>query len=392
MKLLFCPLASHGFVYPLIGIAKYMRSRGHEAVFVTGPAFSEALLAEGFDRVPRGAKDGPSFEVKTWFKPVSVAIQAKHIEYALERFLADALVTTQLSLGPLIISETRRIPVAVLGLATYVWPLWPLNHKPQSEKEERLQWRYGDMMGYYNKARSALGLSAIDRDHLMNPLLGDLFMVQSVPELEQNEYELPSKAHFVGSCAWEPESSDPDLSAWLDQCGADGEPLIYAQPGRSFDLPSYWPCLRDALRDKPLRLAAAIDRMDGEAGDVPGNFFVRGHVPQGKVLPRAAAVIGTGHTTSVLGALTHGLPSILLPSGSASDDIAEKCERAGAALCFEDAPMDVGFFEDAVNELLANRNLRRRAEFLRDAFAKAGGCSRAAALIEQMRGRARPAP
>ena len=91
MRLPFCPLASHGFVYPLIGIAKAIRSRGHEVAFVTGAAFSETLQEEGFDRVPRGAKDGSSFEVKAWFNPVSVAVQVKHIEYALERFHADAL-------------------------------------------------------------------------------------------------------------------------------------------------------------------------------------------------------------------------------------------------------------------------------------------------------------
>lgn len=390
MKLLFCPLASHGFVYPLIGIAKVLRSRDHEVKFVTGPAFAETLGEAGFDRVPRGAKDGLSYEVKNWFNPVSVALQFKHIEYALEKFDADVLVTTQLGLGPLIASEICRLPVAVLGFASYIWPLWPLDHKPQSAKEERLQWRYGDMMGYYNKARSVLGLSPINADHLMNPLLGDLFLLQSVPELERNEYDLPSSARLVGSCGWEPDSDDPTLSAWLAQSGTD--PLIYVQPGRSFDGPSYWPHLRDALMNKPLRVAAAVDRMDGEVGSVPSNFFVRGHLPQGKVLQNSAAVISTGHTTAVLGALTHGLPSILLPSGSASDDIAGNCERAGAAMCFENVQMDVHFFESAVNELLFNTKLRQSAQSLRDAFIKAGGCNRAAELIEEMSvGRSQPA-
>lgn len=384
MKLLFCPLASHGFVYPVIGIANVIRARGHEVAFVTGPVFAQTLQAAGFDRVPRGAKDGASFDVSSWFNPTSVAIQVKHIEYALESFPADALVTTQLTLGPLIVADKRRLPVAVLGLATYIWPLWPLDHKPKLSEEERLQWRYNEMMDYYNKARSALGLSTIRVNHLVNPLLGDLFMLQSVPELEQNEYELPCSAHFVGSCGWEPESYDPDLPAWLDQQNTDARPLIYVQPGKSSRLSSYWPHLRDALKDKPVRVAAAIGRMEGEVGSVPETFFVRGHVPQGKILKHSDAVVSSGHTTSVLGALTHGLPSMLLPGGSGSDDIAEKCERAGAALRFGDIPMDARFFETALSDLLINPSLRSRAKKLRDAFAKAGGCDRAAELIEQM--------
>lgn len=361
-------------------------------MFATGPAFVETLRESGFDRIPRGEKDGPSFEVKNWFIPVPVAIQIKHIEYALQKFGADVLVTTQLGLGPLIASEVFRLPVAVLGFASYLWPLWPSDHKPQSPKEERLQWRYGDMMGYYNKARSVLGLSPSNADHLMNPLLGDLFMIQTVQELERNEYDLPSNARFVGSCGWEPESDDPALTAWLEDRSAGGAPLLYVQPGRSFDQPSYWPHLREALANKPLRVAAATDRMDGEVGALPKNFFVRGHLPQGKVLEYSSAVITTGHTTAVLGALTHGLPSILLPAGSASDDIAENCARAGAAMCFEDVPLDVAFFESAVNELLLNRKLRQNAESLRDALVKAGGCNRAAELIEEMSvGRSRSA-
>ena len=384
MKILFCPLASHGFLYPLIGIAKAIRSRGHEVMFVTGPAFTQALEEADFSRIPRGAKDGSSFDVATWYLPLSVAIQIKHIQYALSRFPADLIVTTQLALGPLLAAEIMRLPVAVLSLGTYLWPLWPLDYAPETTQERRLQWRYGDMMSHYNKARSLVGLSPSDADHLASPLLGDLFMIQSVPELEQNDYEFPSKSHFVGSCGWEPESSDMELSTWLDECKTAAEPIIYVQPGRSFQLSSFWSPLRDVLKDKPLRVVANLGRMDGEVGSIPKNFFVRPHVPQGKVLHYASAVIATGHTTAVLGALTHGLPSLLFPAGSGSDDIAEHCEQAGAALCLHEATGDSGVLEEAVDELLVNSNLRQKAERLRIAFARAGGISRAAELIESI--------
>jgi MGT family glycosyltransferase len=384
MNILFCPLAGYGFVNPLIGIAKALHSRGHAGMFVTGPAFTQALDEADLSRIPRGAQDGPSFDVATWGLPLSVAIQIKHIKYALDRFSADMLVTTQLALGPLLAAEIMGLPVAVLSLATYLWPLWPLDHKPKTEQERRLQWRYADMMSHYNKARSLVGLSPTDADHLTNPLLGDLFMLQSVPELEQNKYEFPSKVHFVGSCGWEPQTSDMELSTWLDECKAAAEPIIYVQAGRSFHLPSFWPPLRDTLKDKPLRIVAASERMDGEVGSIPNNFFVRAHVPQGKVLPYSSAVIATGHTTAVLGALTHGLPSLLFPTGSGSDDIAEHCEQVGAALCLHEATLGPGVLEKAVDELLVNNNLRQKAEYLRIAFARAGGISRAAELIESI--------
>jgi len=383
MRYLFCPLASHGFVYPLIGLAEAARSQRHEVSFVTNSAFSETLHAVGLPRIPCGTKDLPSFEVKNWTKPLTVAIQVKHIQYALERFPADALVTTQLTLGPLIASEITGLPVVVLGLAAYLWPLWPSDYEPETRTEKELQWRYGDMMAHYNNARRALGLSVNDADHLANPMLGDLYLLQSVPELEQSKYDFPSNVYFVGSCGWEPATSDSELSAWLEEGKAAAEPIIYVQQGRSFTLPGFWAKLCEALRDKPIRVVADVGRMDEEVGSTPGNFFIREHVPLGKVLPYCAAVISTAHTTSVLGALVHGLPCLFFPSGSGSDDIAEHCERAGAALRIYATAVDVTLIESSIHELLTNSELRENAQRLKRAFERAGGSSRAAELIEQ---------
>jgi len=387
MKLLFCSLSSYGFVYPLIGIAQAVRSLGHEVMFVTGPEFSQTLQNENFSRIPRGGKDGESFDVKTWGFPLSVGIQIKHIEYALSMFPADMLVTTQLALGPLLVAERRRLPVAVLGLASYMWPpLWPSDFEPKSQFERRLQWRYGDMMRHFNEARSLFGLPAVNGDCAEPPWLGDLFMIQTVPELERNEFGLPSKVHFVGSCVWEPESPDTELSDWLEESAVAGEPVIYVQPGRNFGFPSFWPHIREVLTGKKVRVAASLGKMTGDIGDAPDNFFVRDHLPMKMILPYSSAVITTGHTTSVLGALTHGLPSLLIACGSATEDIAERCESAGAALCFYDYErgVDTPFIEKAVDELLSNKLLKERAEKLQIAFARAGGANLVAELIEKL--------
>jgi len=383
MKYLFCPLASHGFVYPLIGLAEAARLQGHEVSFVTDSAFAETLHKVGIPRIPCGTKDLAGFEVKNWTKPLAVAIQVKYIQHALERFPADALVTTQLTLGPLIAGEITGLPVVVLGLAAYLWPLWPSDHEPESPIEKEAQWRYGDMMTHYNNARRALGLSISDADHLANPMLGDLFLLQSVPELEQSKYAFPSKVCFVGSCLWEPETSDPELSAWLEQGASAAEPIVYVQQGRSFALPGFWAKLCEALRDKAIRVVADVGRMDEEVGNIPENFFIREHAHQCKVLPYSSAVISTAHTTSVLGALTHGLPCLFFPAGSGSNDIAEHCERAGAALRFYATAADARLIESSVHELLSNFELREGAQRLKLAFERAGGCDRAAQLIEQ---------
>lgn len=392
MRYLFCPLASHGFVYPALGVAEALRRRGAEVAFVTGPAFAGTIADAGFERIPRGAKDGDSFDVGIWAHPLSAAMQVKHVEYALKRFTPDVLVTSQLANGPLLVAEREELPVAVIGLAAYLWPLWPRDAAPVNGADKLLEWRHGDMMGHFNRARSLFGMQPVDAHHLDTPLHGDMFMVQSVPELETGAGLFPERVRCVGSCLWEPaRETDAELTLWLEQSSEAGQPIVYVQHGRSFEKPGFWSRLVAALKDRPVRVVASIGRMDKEAGAVPDGWFVRGHVPQGQVLSRASAVISTGHTSAVLGALAHGLPSLLIPSGSGTEDIAERCVGAGAALALFDEEATARPLGRLIEELLHGESLKENARRLRDAFAAFDGRELAAELLCGLRSRcARP--
>lgn len=383
MRYLFCPLASHGFVYPAIGVAEALRRRGAEVAFATGPAFADTIERAGFERIQRGAKDGDSFEVGTWAHPLSAAMQVKHVEYALKRFAPDVLVASQLANGPLMVGEREGLPVAVIGLAAYLWPLWPRGAAPRSEADKLLEWRHGDMMGHYNRARALFGMPHVEAHHLDSPLRGELFMVQSVPALETRAAEFPERVRCVGSCLWEPpRAADAELARWLEE--SRGRAVVYVQHGRSFEKPSFWPRLVAALEDQPVRVVADIGRMDKEAGAIPPGWFVRGHVPQGQVLPSASAVVSTGHTSAVLGALSHGLPSLLIPSGSGTEDIAGRCVDAGAALAVFDGAAAPPL-RQLIEELLHGESLREKARGLRAAFAEYDGCETAAELLRGVR-------
>jgi UDP:flavonoid glycosyltransferase YjiC (YdhE family) len=124
--------------------------------------------------------------------------------------------------------------------------------------------------------------------------------------------------------------------------------------------------------------------MDSDIGAISGNFFVRAHVPQCIVLPRAHAVICRGHTTSVLGALTHGLPSLLMLNGSGTEDITERCRHAGAAISLAPSMVTAETLQHAVDTLLHCSSLRRNAQALQQAFPQVHGLARAADLLEQL--------
>lgn len=386
MKFLFCSLDSPGFLYPAIGIAKILQNRGHEVAFVTNIQHAGLLSGYGFERFARGPKDGQSFQVAQWGQEFSIAIQVKHIDHALESFHADALVGQSLTLGPLLVSERRKLPVGLIGFCTYLWP--PSDdtacNRRSPQIEELRAWRHEGMLQTLDKARKLFHLPSRKAGLRDTPLLGDLFLLQSVPDLEPAWEELPGKIHLVGSCLWEPEGHDPELERWLSDPAGAGAPLIYVQHGRSFHIPSFWNRLVDALAGSEYRVAASVGRLDGEIGDLPDNFFVRPHIPQGRVLQSARVLVASANTTASLGALTAGVPSLLIPAGGEQPDVAELWGSAGVArtLSTDEATPDRICSE--VTRLLADPLYRQRARHLASSFARMDGRALAADLLEAL--------
>jgi UDP:flavonoid glycosyltransferase YjiC (YdhE family) len=165
-----------------------------------------------------------------------------------------------------------------------------------------------------------------------------------------------------------------------------GQPIIYLHHGRTFDSPSFWDQAALALSERPVRVAASIGRMDRPAAlpDDSPNFFVRPHLSQGAVLAKARMVIAGGNTTAVLGALTHGLPSLLIPGGGEQHDVADQVVQAGAGLALPNRELTAAALDRALDEVLARADLSRRAQVIGEAFSRAPGPTGAARLIERL--------
>ena len=359
-----------------------LQRQGHEVALVTGSAFRETIVQAGLERIPFGERDNQSFHLPPWAHPISGALQIKHIKYAIDRFAPDVLVGHSLPFGPLIAGELFSLPVAILGFAAYLWPFSSdFAEEPRSESARRRIWRQQETMQYYNLLRQKLKLPTIDDPFAVTPWLGDLFLLQSVPELQHHTEDLPDKAHLVGSCLWEPPQCDPEVEAWLAEALASREPILYVQHGSVFQYPSFLPALLDALKDWPIRVAVSVGRMRSKAPDAPGNFLIRDHIPQGFVLKHAQAVVASGTTTVVLGAITHGLPSLLLPTGGEQFDLSERCERAGVSLRLPPDEVTSCRLKEALQKVLTDSQLALASKSLQNAFQRYGGPERAAELL-----------
>jgi UDP:flavonoid glycosyltransferase YjiC (YdhE family) len=86
----------------------------------------------------------------------------------------------------------------------------------------------------------------------------------------------------------------------------------------------------------------------------PGHVRVERFVPQGELLPNTDLVVSHGGSGSVLGALSHGLPSLLFPMGADQPANARRCVELGVAKALDPGRATPAEIRDAAAELLAS--------------------------------------
>ncbi|MGH2507435.1 MAG: glycosyltransferase [Ktedonobacteraceae bacterium] len=391
MRLLFCSYTSIGLLGPSMVVAQELQRRGHEVAFATGPSMEPFLTQMNMPRIARGAKDGESFGVKLVWDGTETVRQIRHLDYACQQFSPDMLVGQALTWSAMVMRKYTGLPLALIGQAGYFWPTsepFPYYNTYLPAFYKRVHDRYRLGMDCYEICCKMLKLSCEDASGVSyqeTPLLGDLFLLQSVPEFEGYPALLPNRVHFIGDCCWKPQHVDPELQQWLEAGAASRQPLVYVQIGRILREQTFGQHLVEALGKLPVRVVASFGGASQTITSVPENFFVREHVLQGQVLPYAHAVVSSGTTTSVLGALTHGLPQLIIPANAEEPfDLAFRCLSSESGLCLNAEQATVEALQEAIEALLHRPALTQQAVKLQRAFASLDGPCRAADLIEEL--------
>lgn len=383
MRYLFSSFTTPGFLFPMAGMALELRRRGHEAAFVSGSSARPVLDAAG---LALQGGDERCFDIRLWGHPPAALVGLKQVEEASRRFRPDVLVTHQLCQAAMVARERCGVPTAVLGLASYLWPA--VRRGGAAAPPGVVSRRKGhllDNLRLLNEVRALCRLAPAEWGPEDHPLLGDLFLLRTVPRLEPELAAFPARVHAAGACLWEPPRDD-DAAEWKAlraRFAAPEAPLVYAQAGRSFGGQGFWPLLVDALACGPVQVVASTARMDVPPGPLPPNFVAEPHVPQGLVLPHAAAVVCGSTTTAVLGAAAHGVPSVLVPSSSESITLTHWAESAGCGAGVG-AEVDGEGLRRAIGAAIVSEPLHGGARAARSAFASMHGFGAAAALLERL--------
>jgi MGT family glycosyltransferase len=119
-------------------------------------------------------------------------------------------------------------------------------------------------------------------------------------------------------------------------------------------------------------------------GPQPEHIRVERYIPQDEVLPRCDLVVSHGGSGSVMGALAHGLPSVLMPLGADQTYNIRRCVELGVGLELEPVTVTPDEIRVTVEDMLADDRYRRAAERMRDEINAMPGPEATVPLLEAL--------
>jgi len=193
---------------------------------------------------------------------------------------------------------------------------------------------------------------------------------------------LPPHHHYVGPLGiWEPPGEPPP---YLNEPG-DPWVLVSISSQLQDDLPLAEAALA-ALADRPVRVLLTVgpDHDPSEVSERPGNARIERTVPHSAVLERAELLISHAGHGSVMKALWHGRPMVLIPWGRDQPGVAARAQALGVADVVPRTEATRETLAAAVDRVSVNADMRNTAATHSARLRATDPPARAAARIESL--------
>ena len=363
MSTILCAFAGgSGHADPLVPIATAMRAAGHEVTFFGRRSGAGVAEAAGFELVvdPDEAPGDP-----TTISPL-VPIDMDREYRVLGRGFADRIARARAArmLG---LAEDRRLDLvvcdefdfgAMIGAEVLGVP-----HVTVLVNASRSFVRPGLVVKALRPVREEHGLPP-DPDLAM--LARHLVLSPFPPSLRDPAHPLPPTTVPI---RWEAVDGDGP-PRWLDEVAT---PTVYATLGTIFNAESgdLFERLLAGLGELPVGAIVTVGRQldPGVFGDPPANVRAERYVPQTALLPRCDLVINHAGSGSVVGALAHGVPMVMLPMGADQPLNAARVLELGAGVQLDAIAATPRDIATAASTVLSTPSYRAAAVRLRDEIA-----------------------
>ena len=175
--------------------------------------------------------------------------------------------------------------------------------------------------------------------------------------------------------------------AWLDDLPE--QPTVYATLGtllgRSGGAHLTLCSVLEALRDEAINVILTVgpDVDPADFGPQPRNIRIERFIPHELLLPRCDLVLTHGGFGTVKGALSHGVPMVLMPHSADQPDNAVRCAALGVGVTVE-AERSPESIRDAVRRVLSDASFRMNAQRVRAEIQQLPGPEDMVPLLEKL--------
>ena len=375
MRILFAFAGGSGHAEPLLPIAGAAQRAGHAVAFTGRPAIVAPIEALGFTVFPRGA-DAPT--QRTPLRPLDPDREDRVFRDGFARRISlerandllelsagwqpDLIVCDETDFGSMVAAERLGLPYAsvlVIAAGSFV-------------RRELVAEALAEL-------RSEHGLPP---DPELAMLTRHLVLSPFPPSFRDPAFPLPENAHGFRAIDSRPAAAPP----WPVRL--PNAPTVYFTVGTVFNVESgdLFGRVLAGLGELPVDVVATVGRQidPHELGPVPDNVHLERYIPQAEVLPHCDAVVSHGGSGSVLGALAHGLPLVLLPMGADQPLNAARCQELGLGRALDAIAATPDDVSAAVEAVLSEPSYRSAAERMRDEIAALSAVEHAVELLERI--------
>jgi UDP:flavonoid glycosyltransferase YjiC (YdhE family) len=384
-------VGGRGHLEPILPIAHAARAAGHDVAFTSGRSMAPVIEAAGFEILPMPppADDGDGTaaaspaasepkllpllavdrareerDLREKFARDGARLKAPRILAQAARWQPNVILTDEADFGTVIAAERLGIPCATVVVLIAGGMLRP------------------DVVAApLDEVRSDFGLPP-DPDLLL--ARGRLAIDPAPPGFRDPADPLripsvavslakPVRADATGGPPWQPVRPDG--------------PAVYATLGTVFNLESGDLLARviAAFADHPGDVLVTVgDELDPGAFDVPPHIHVERFVPQAAILPHVELIVSHAGSGTVLGALAHGLPMVLIPMGADQPWNGDRCVALGVARALDPIAATPDDIRAAAQGVLGDRSFRDAAARLARAMDTEPGPEAAVAALEKL--------
>jgi MGT family glycosyltransferase len=380
-------------IHPVIPFAQALKAAGHEVAIAASSHDCETIEKLGMRSFPAGINMGdlmpelipemlqqPEDQRDVWMvEHVWLGALPDRIIPDLIRICRDwqpaVIVRDTSELGGCIAAEYLGLPHATIEIGAF----------NGMHADNRL---LEAVRRHMSRLRAAYDLPA---DPDLETLYRYLHLSFVPPSYQDPMLPMPPTTHAFRTVNFD-RSGDEALPDWI--ADLPEQPTILATLGLAIfnRTPGIFETIIAGLRDEAVNLIVTVGRGNDPArfGPQPPNVHIESYVPQTLLLPHCDLVIAHGGWNTVLAALSHDLPLVVIPLGADQPLNAQRVAMLQVGQVIEPARLTPAGVRKAAFEVLRDPVYRQNARRMREEMESLPGMEQAVALLERLARERRP--